>query len=267
MNLQQLLGSFGISDVVDILAVTLVVYSLLLVIRRTRAARILVGIVLLLGLSVLAEVFQLLTLSTLLDTLIFYLPFAAIVLFQDQIRRALASVGSTPLWGLGPRQDLQSSLNELVVASTAMSNKRIGALMVIEREDRLQEYIEGGVELSAALSCDLLINIFTPGAPLHDGAVIIREDRVAAAACFLPLTRQAYLPSELGTRHRAAIGISDETDAVAVVVSEETGRISVAHAGEITLDLDSRELRNYLYRHLIRDLRTEKGEVALERVG
>jgi diadenylate cyclase len=137
--------------------------------------------------------------------------------------------------------------------------------VVIERDEGLREFIEGGVELDAALSADLLINIFTPGAPLHDGAVILRDNKVAAAACFLPLTRQTDLPIDLGTRHRAALGISDETDAVAIVVSEETGRISATHNGEITLDLDSRELRNYLYKHLVREPRSEVAEPKVER--
>lgn len=250
----DLLRSVSWRDVVDVVAVALVVYSLLLLIRRTRAVQVLVGILVLVGISYLAEVLGLLTLDTLLKGLIFYLPFAAVVLFQDQIRRALASFGSTSLWRLAPRQDRESTLNEVVLAATALAKKRIGALMVLEREEGLREYIEHGVELNAAVSCDLLMNLFTPGAPLHDGAVILREDRVAAAAAFLPLTRQTDLPSELGTRHRAALGISDETDAVAIVVSEETGAISAAYGGEMTPDLDSRSLRNFLFRHLIREL-------------
>lgn len=258
--------TLNLSDLLDILAVALVVYGLLLLIRRTRAVQVLVGIIVLLGIAFLAQTFELLTLSTLLERLIFYLPFAAVVLFQDQIRRVLASFGSTSLWGLGPRHNVESTLNEVVLASTALANKSIGALIVIEREEGLREFIEGGVELDATLSCDLLVNIFTPGAPLHDGAVIIREEKIAAAACFLPLTRQSDLPGELGTRHRAALGLSDQTDAVIVVVSEERGWVSAAYRGKIEQNLGSRELRNYLYKHLIRDPEEEKGEAAVERV-
>jgi uncharacterized protein (TIGR00159 family) len=266
VSLRDLFAGLLFTDLLDIFAVALVIYGLLLVIRRTRAVPVLIGIVVLLAISFLSNVFQLRTLHTLLQGLIFYLPFAAVVIFQDQIRRALASFGRTSLLGLGPRQELESTFNEVVLAATALANRRMGALVVIERDEGLREFIEGGVELDAALSADLLINIFTPGAPLHDGAVIVREGKVAAAACFLPLTRQTDLPIELGTRHRAALGISDETDAVAIVVSEETGRISAAHNGEITLDLDSRELRNYLYKHLVREPRGEMSEPKVERV-
>ena len=254
------------SDLLDILAVWLVVYGLLRLIRRTRALPVLVGIIVLLGISFLAQTFELLTLSTLLENLIFYLPFAAVVLFQDQIRRVLANFGSTSLWGLGPRHNVESTLNEVVLASTALASKSIGALIVVERDEGLREYIEGGVELDAAVTCDLLVNIFTPGAPLHDGAVIIRGDKIAAASCFLPLTHQADLPFELGTRHRAAIGLSEETDAVIVVVSEERAQVSVAYRGDIQRDLASRDLRNYLYKHLIRDRDQEKGRRDVEQV-
>jgi diadenylate cyclase len=265
VTVRDFFSGLVLADLVDILAVAVVVYGLLLVIRRTRAVPVLIGIVVLLAISFLSNVFALRTLHTLLQNLIFYLPFAAVVIFQDQIRRALASFGRTSMLGLGPRAEQESTFNEVVLAATALANRRMGALVVIERDEGLREFIEGGVELDAALSADLLINIFTPGAPLHDGAVIIRDDKVAAAACFLPLTRQTDLPIELGTRHRAALGISDETDAVAIVVSEETGRISAAHNGEITLDLDSRELRNYLYKHLVREPRADVADAKVER--
>jgi diadenylate cyclase len=265
VTFRDLFAAVTLADLVDILAVAVVIYGLLLVIRRTRAVPVLIGIVVLLAISFLSDVFALRTLHRLLEGLIFYLPFAAVVIFQDQIRRALASFGRTSMLGIGPRPEMESTFNEVVLAATALANRRMGALIVIERDEGLREFIEGGVELEAALSADLLINVFTPGAPLHDGAVIIRDDKVAAAACFLPLTRQTDLPIELGTRHRAALGISDETDAVAIVVSEETGRISAAHNGEITLDLDSRELRNYLYKHLVREPGKALTEAKVER--
>lgn len=264
MTFRGLLDTITVWDIVDILAVALIIYSLLLLIRRTRAVRVLVGIAVVFAIWFLARVLSLHTLDTLLGGLVAFLPFAAVVLFQDQIRRALAGFGSTSLLGLGPRSNVESTLNEIVLAANTLAASRTGALIVLEGEEGLREFIEGGIELDAVVTCDLLVNIFTPGAPLHDGAVIIRDDKVAAAACFLPLTRQADVPSELGTRHRAAIGISDETDAIAIVVSEETGRVSAAHRSEITLGLDSRELRNYLHQHLVRELSGEAPEVSSE---
>jgi diadenylate cyclase len=256
--MRQLLDTVTIWDLLDVLAVALIIYGLLLLIRRTRAVRILAGIVVVVAISLLAGEFSLHTLDAILGTLLVSLPFAAVVLFQDQIRRALAGFASTSLWGLAPRRDVEATVNETVLAATALANSHVGALIVLEREEGLRDFIEGGTQIDAAVTCDLLVNIFSPSAPLHDGAVIMRDDRIAAAACFLPLTRQPGVPSELGTRHRAAIGISDETDAIAIVVSEETGRMSAAHRGDLTLDLDSRELRNYLYRHLIREDATEE---------
>jgi diadenylate cyclase len=142
-----------------------------------------------------------------------------------------------------------ASFSEIVLAATTLSTRRVGALIVVERLHGLRNYIENGIALDANVSYDLLINIFMPDTPLHDGAVIIQDDRIAAAACFLPLT-----PKEYGTRHRAALGITEETDALAVVVSEETGVISVAFNGELIRDLDSNSLRNTLYKYLVTDL-------------
>ena len=253
MALADFLDTVTIWDLVDILAVALVIYVLLLLIQRTRALRVLIGILVLLGIFFLARVLNLKTLDTLLASALTSLPLVAVVLFRDQIRSALAGFGSTRLWGLGNRADPESTFNEIVLAATTLAKNRVGALIVIEGDEGLREFIERGNEIDAALSCELLVNIFTPGAPLHDGAVIVRDKKIAAAACVLPLTRQTRLPSDLGTRHRAALGISDETDAIAVVVSEETGQISVAYRGELTLDLDSNELRSLLYKRLIRE--------------
>ena len=236
----------------------LIIYGLLLLIQRTRAVRVLIGILVLLGIFFLARVLNLKTLDTLLENVITFLPFAAVVLFRDQIRSALAQFGSTSLWGLGGRANPESTLNEIVLAATALAKDNVGALIVLEREEGLREFIESGRDLGAALSCDLLINIFTPGAPLHDGAVIVRDKRIAAAGCFLPLTRQTQVPHELGTRHRAALGIADETDAVAIVVSEETGRISLAFRGELHQNLDRDGLREHLFKHLIREMEPRK---------
>src|SRR6185295_11039634 len=155
-----------------------------------------------------------------------------------------------PLWGLAKQQKVEQTFGEIVLAVTTLSSRRIGALIVLERLQGLRNYVENGIPLDAFLSYDLLINIFTPDTPLHDGAVIVQDDRIAAAACFLPLTPNPELSKEYGTRHRAALGVTEETDAVAIVVSEETGTISLAFDGQFLSDLDGRSLKNALYKHL-----------------
>ncbi|HSS75795.1 MAG TPA: diadenylate cyclase CdaA [Thermoanaerobaculia bacterium] len=251
MTLLRFLEILSWRDAVDILAVALIIYNLLLLIRGTRAVQMLLGLFFL-GLvyygAILAE---LPTLQKILENLLIVLPFAIIVLFQQEIRRALVSFGRNPLWGLAKQQKVVASFSEIVLAATTLSTRRTGALIVIERLHGLRNYIENGISIDAVVSYDLLINIFQPDTPLHDGAVIIQDDRIAAAACFLPLTPNPELSKEFGTRHRAALGLTEETDAVAVVVSEETGIISVAFDGAMIRDLDSHGLRNTLYEHLL----------------
>ncbi|HEV7670087.1 MAG TPA: diadenylate cyclase CdaA [Thermoanaerobaculia bacterium] len=246
-------------DPVDILAVAVVVYNLLVLIRGTRAVQMLLGIVFVGMVYYIARLADLPTLQTLLESLLLVLPFAVIVLFQQEIRRALANFGRNPLWGLARQQKAASTFNEVVLAATTLSSRRIGALIVIERLQGLRNFIENGVRLDAALSYGLLINIFTPDTPLHDGAVIVQDDRIAAAACFLPLSANPELSKEFGSRHRAALGLTEETDALAVVVSEETGAISVVIDGEIIRNLDGKSLRNTLFKYLITDLYPQPG--------
>jgi diadenylate cyclase len=241
-------------DLADILIVAIIIYNLLLLVRGTRAVQMLFGLVFLGVLYGLAQIADLPTLETLLANLPILLPVALIVVFQDEIRRALASFGRNPLWGIGKQQKIAPAFDDVVLAAHTLSQRRIGALIVLEREEGLRTYIENGIPLDAVLTFDLLITVFFPQTPLHDGAVIIQDDRVAAAACFLPLTGNSELSKEYGTRHRAALGITEETDAVAVVVSEETGAISLAVAGEMTSGLDSNSLRNQLHFHLITNL-------------
>ncbi|MDP9121928.1 MAG: diadenylate cyclase CdaA [Acidobacteriota bacterium] len=241
-------------DAVDILVVAVVIYNLLLLIRGTRAMQMLLGIIFVGLLYYAARLTDLVTLQTLLENLLLVLPFAIIILFQQEMRRALANFGRNPLLGLARQQQAVSAFGDIVLTATTLSARRIGALIVLERLQGLRTYIENGVKLDAALSYDLLINIFVPDTPLHDGAVIVQDDRIAAAACFLPLTPNTTLSKDLGTRHRAALGISEETDAVAVVVSEETGAISLSCDGELIPNLDGKSLRNYLYKYLITDL-------------
>lgn len=254
MSPTELLDVVTWRDVVDILAVAVVMYYLLRLIRGTRAVQMLLGLAFLGAVYYVARLIELPTLERLLESLLILLPIAAIVLFQQEIRRALANFGRNPLWGFAKQQKVEGTFNEIVLAATSLAGRRVGALIVVERLEGLRNYIENGIVLDAVVSYDLLINLFTPDTPLHDGAVIIQEDRVAAAACFLPLTFNPELSTELGTRHRAALGISEETDALAVVVSEETGMISVARDGRLARDLDGKDLRNTLYDYLITDL-------------
>ena len=258
-DLQQILGVVTWRDVLDVVLVAVVIYNLLLLIRGTRAVQILFGILFRVGAYYLARLGNLLTLQTTLEAFFTFLPFAVIVLFQDEIRRALAQFGSKPLWGIGTHQRVESVFNEIVLAATAMSARRTGALIVVERLEGLKNFVDNGIRLDAVVSYDLLLNIFNSHTPLHDGAVIVQGDRLAAASCYLPLTRNPELSKEYGTRHRAGLGISEETDAVAVVVSEETGRVSVAHQGELLRDLDSNALRTTLYKLLITDLYPKGG--------
>jgi diadenylate cyclase len=246
-------------DAVDVLAVAFIIYYLLLLIRGTRAVQMLLGLVFLGLVYYAALLTELPTLQQILENLLIVLPFAIIVLFQQEIRRALTNFGRNPLWGLAKQQKVVASFGDIVLAATTLSSRKIGALIVIERLQGLRTYIENGIALDAVVSYDLLINLFSPDTPLHDGAVIIQDDRIAAAACFLPLTSNPELSKEFGTRHRAALGITEETDAVAVVVSEETGVISLAFDGELHRDLDSKSLRNALYKYLLTDLYPQGG--------
>ncbi len=246
-------------DVLDVLLVTLVLYNLLLLIRGTRAVQVLIGIFVLVVFHQIAQAINLPALENTLDKFFLILPLAIIVLFQHEIRRALVTFGTTSFLSFGSRQKLAGTFHAIGLATTTLAERRIGALIVIERLEGLRSYIENGIQLDAMVSVDLLINLFTPDTPTHDGAVIIQDDRIAAAACFLPLTQSQKLSTELGTRHRAALGISEETDAVAIVVSEETGTISIAFNGEMIRDLESKDLRNRLHQFLLSDLRP--GEV------
>ncbi len=262
MSFEQLVNLVRWQDAIDILAVAVVIYNLLLLIRGTRAVQILSGIGLLAVVYGLARWGGLPTLESILRQILIVLPIAIIVLFQHEIRRVLASFGRNPLFGLGRQEKVQSTFDEVVLAATTLSARRIGGLIVIERLEGLRNYVENGIILDAALSFDLLISIFNPASPLHDGAVIVQEDRIAAAACFLPLTMNPELSKEFGTRHRAALGISEEADAVALVISEETGTISVAYDGQMARDLNSQTLRTTLHKLLITDLYPQKRRAA-----
>ncbi len=232
-------------SVVDIVLVAILIYQFLMLVRGTRAAPMLVGVATL-GLGFyLARLGELRTLNWLLSTLLPYFVFALIVVFQSEIRHALANLGSR-ISRMRSSNLVADVYDDIVLAANLFCQNQTGALIVIEREIGLRTYIESGVALDARLSYDLLATVFRPSAPLHDGAVIIQRDRIAAAACFLPLSMNPVLSTQLGTRHRAGIGITEETDAVAVIVSEETGSISVAVGGHIERDLTVERLRERL---------------------
>lgn len=233
-------------SLIDILVVAFLIYEFLKLIKGTRAIPMLVAVVLLVAAFWVAHIEQLRTVDWLITTLFPYAVFALIVVFGAEIRHALARLGrrlSTTRSGVfGP----SDSYEDIVLAAAHFSQTATGALIVIEREIGLRTFIESGVPLDANLSYDLLVTIFRPSAPLHDGAVIIQKGRIAAAACFLPLSMNPVLSTQFGTRHRAAIGITEETDAVSVVVSEETGSISIAAGGAIERDIAVEYLRERL---------------------
>jgi diadenylate cyclase len=252
VNFHRFLPSFSnltLNGVVDILVVAVLIYQALGVVRGTRAGHILIGIFIMLSLYAVASWFALEALRTVLSFIVPYLGLAVIVLFQSEIRRTLARLGRKRWFGLGGGYKDPESVNEILMAVEALAAQKIGALIVLERDIGLRTFIESGVALEARITRDLLITIFTPGLPLHDGAVIVQKDRIAAAACFLPLTTNPALSQQLGTRHRAAIGITEETDCLSIVVSEETGRISLASFGELMPGLRLEEMREGIARH------------------
>jgi len=248
--------------VLDILLVALIIYELLVMIRGTRAAPMLAGLAAVAAAFYLARIGELVTLNWLVSHLLPYVVFALIVVFQSEIRHVLSDVGRRVSFLRGSAVE-GDSYDDIVLAANLFSQHQTGALMVIEREIGLRTYIESGVAMDARLSYDLLATIFRPSAPLHDGAVIIQKDRLATAACFLPLSMNPVLSTQMGTRHRAGIGITEETDAIAVIVSEETGAISMAVGGKIERDLTVEQLRE----RLSSELRRYMSPVALPTVG
>ena len=231
-------------DVVDIVVVGVLIYEIFKLIRGTRTVQMVFGGVVLAALFFGSQWAQLATVSWIIETFFGYVVFAAIVLFQSDIRRALAHFGRTPFVQYFAKSEAaEDAIEELVVAASLLSEQRTGAIVAIERQIGLRNYIEGGIPLDAELTYDLLLSIFQTSSPLHDGAVIVQDDRIAAAACFLPLTVSSKLGKELGSRHRAAIGLTEENDSVALVVSEETGRISVVVGGEIERGLTAEALK------------------------
>ena len=233
-------------SVLDIAFVFILVYVVLRLLRGTRAVPTVVGMVILALLYWLAVAQDLATLEFVLRSAVLYIGVAIIVLFQSEIRQALIYFGNQlrlPVWRRGRGSLGESVYDEIVLAATTLSTEKIGALIVIEREVGLRNLIDAGVSLDARLSYDLLVTIFNPTTPLHDGAVIIQDERIAAASVFLPLTKNPGISRDLGTRHRAAIGVTEGSDAISVVVSEETGLITFVENGAVRRNLDTNQLR------------------------
>lgn len=233
-------------DALDIGIIAFVIYRLILLIKGTRAVQMIIGLVVVLAAYVSSQMFGLFTLNWVLDNFLGSVILVIIVIFQSDIRRALTQVGATPLFGGTDRIERGEVLSEVTNAVAALANRKVGALIVLEREVGLNEYIEVGARLDARVSRELLESVFLPHSPIHDGALVIQRGRIAAARCFLPLGIDPNLSRELGTRHRAAIGLTEETDAVAIVVSEEQGKVSLVAGGKVTQDLDGSRLRNSL---------------------
>jgi len=243
------LAAFRWRDALDIGLVAVVVYRILLMFRGTRAVQMLTGLACLVAGSLVARRLELYSTQWILDNFWAFWVIALVVLFQPELRRALARIGESRLLPgvLGAsRAERAHVIDELVDAVESLTARRIGALVVIERSAGLRQYAELGVAVDAIVSADLLVSVFLPYSPLHDGAVFIQGSRIVAAGCFLPLSRNLQIARSLGTRHRAALGISEETDAVAVSVSEETGRVTIAVAGHIETVRDLSALRSRL---------------------
>lgn len=243
----------SIKEIIDILIVSYVIYKLILVLRGTRAIQLLQGIIVVLLAWSLSFLFSLNTLQWLTNQVFNYGVIAVIIIFQPELRRALEQLGRGKLFSRSTTDvdhEVNQRIGEIVKTVNNLSRRKIGALIVFERETGLNDYIESGIPLGSQISSELLINIFIPNTPLHDGAVIIRKGEIMAAGCYLPLSENPFISKELGTRHRAAIGMSEVSDAISVIVSEETGQISLAMNGQIVRDIKEESLISKLYGEL-----------------
>jgi len=251
-GLIDIIKTMRINDVIDILIIAYVLYRLILVIHKTRAEQLLKGLAVLIVITKVSEWLQIRTVNYILRNAMTVGVIALLIVFQPELRRGLESLGRSGFLGKNffffneEEKDMSEVLGEICDAVQFLSRSKIGALIVLERETGLNELIETGIAMDSKISSELLINTFIPNTPLHDGAVIIRGDRIMAAGCFLPLTDNQNLSSELGTRHRAGIGVTEISDAVAIIVSEETGTISLAQNGRLSRHLDAKTLKEVL---------------------
>ena len=254
-----------IRDILDILIVTFVIYGGIRLIKETRAAQLIKGIIALVVFAQVADWMDLNAISFLLNNTLQMGLLAIIIMFQPEIRRALEKIGNTAVASqlFGTTDDIKELAENVSAASKYMSDRKIGALIILERNTKLGDIMKSGTILDAHISEQLLINIFMSNTPLHDGATIISENRIKAAACFLPLTQKSDFSKELGTRHRAGIGVSEEADCISVIVSEETGKISVAINGELKRAINAAELKATIIKELGND---EQQETAVQKI-
>lgn len=260
--------SFGDLDILNILTIALdifvvwfVIYKLFMIIKGTRAVQLINGIIVILIVTLISDKLHLQTLNWMMEQILLWGVVAFVVIFQPELRRALEQIGRGRFFSRTSHheEDEQEKMVEAIVkASDYMAKRRIGALISIERETGMGDYIETGIPIEAKISSELLINIFIPNTPLHDGAVIIKDQRVMAAACYLPLSESPFISKELGTRHRAALGISEVTDGITVIVSEETGSISLTKNGDLHRDLKIDQLKEMLSNELLAQLKTKQ---------
>lgn len=241
----EILSSMRWQDIADILIVSYIIYRIILLIRGTRAMQMLAGLIVIAVIYFIASRLDLLTLHLILRTFLSSILLIIIIVFQNDIRRVLTQVGKTPFYK--SHDVAMHEINEIIKAAIYMAKRRIGALIVIERDNGLRDYIESGHHLDALLLHELLVAIFLPSSPMHDGGVIIEKGRIHSAGCLLPLSRNMNIDKRYGTRHRAALGLSEETDAVIIVVSEETQEISLVRHGSITSMHDEESITNALY--------------------
>lgn len=241
----------AIKDIADISIVSYIIYKLFQLVQGTRAVQLLKGIFLIVVTWALSTWLNLYTLKWLMNQMFSWGIVTVVIIFQPELRRALEQLGRGKLFSRNAaEQDVGQTINELIKAVNYLSRRKIGALIVFERKTGINDYIESGIKMESRISSELLINIFIPNTPLHDGAVIVRESHIMAAGCYLPLSENPFISKELGTRHRAAIGVSEVCDAISVVVSEETGQVSLAMNGQIVRDIKEESLISKLYEEL-----------------
>jgi len=241
-----------IKDIIDIAIVSFIIYQLIMIVRGTRAVQLLKGILVLVATWAVSTWFNLYTLKWLMNQMFTFGVVSVLIIFQPELRRALEQLGRGKIFARSTlvSRDLTDQIGEVIKAVNYLARRKIGALIVFERETGLIEYTESGTTLEARISSELLINLFTPNTPLHDGAVVIRGNQVAAAGCYLPLSENPFISKELGTRHRAAIGVTEVTDALAIIVSEETGQVSLSVGGMIVRDINEESLISKLFQEL-----------------
>lgn len=250
----------NLMNVVDILIVWYIIYRLIMLVRGTKAVQLVKGISLIILIKIVAELLNLHTLTYFVNQVLSWSVIGIIVIFQPEIRRGLEHLGRSSIFGgsgSGIKKNSEKMIHELDKAIQYMSKRRIGALITIQQGTGLEDYIETGIPLDADITGELLINIFIPNTPLHDGAVIIRDNKIAVASAYLPLSDNTMIPKKLGTRHRAAVGISEVTDAITIVVSEETGGVTITRNSQFMLDLTREEYLKYLTAQLVPEEKTK----------